>query len=146
MCQRSAASGRNGFTLVPSPRSVVQEQWGTWRGGGGSIHTGGLSVNTGRSKGAVPGDLSANYAPYSKFSLRESEQHNSRATIGLNKHINIQVLKIIMAPTIEFCLKIIVLHILYDFIHSHDFKYDEELGQTTEAGLGYKFGKNDESD
>ena len=37
----------------------------------------------------------------------------------------------------QFCLQFIVLHTQHDFIHSH-FKYDEELGKTTEEGLGYK--------
>lgn len=51
-----------------------------------------------------------------------------------------------MVFIIEFCFKIIVFYILYDFIYSYDFKYDEELGQIIEVGLGYKFGKNDELD
>lgn len=66
--------------------------------------------------------LSANYAPYSKFSLRASGQHTCRATISLNKHINSQVLKIIIVFNVPFCLQFIVLQTLHDFVHSHDFK------------------------
>ena len=51
-----------------------------------------------------------------------------------------------MTPIIEFYLQFIVLRTLYYFVHSHDFKYDEEVSQTSEAGLGYKFGKNEQSD
>lgn len=40
-----------------------------------------------------------NYIPYSKSSLRESNGCTSRATRGLNKHINIQVLKVTMTLT-----------------------------------------------
>lgn len=50
-----------------------------------------------------------------------------------------------MLPNVEFCLQFMVLYILSDFVQSHDFKYDEELGKTTEEeGLGYKCCKNDQ--
>lgn len=50
-----------------------------------------------------------------------------------------------MLPNVEFCLQFIVLHTLRDFVRSHDFKYDDELGRTTEEGLGYTCCKNDQS-
>lgn len=91
--------------------------------------------------------LPVNYIPYSKSSLRESNGCTSRAMRGLNKHIK-KSSKSNYNTNIEFGFQFIVstLYIILFIVMTLNIKYNDELIQTTESDLGYKFGKNEHSD
>lgn len=90
--QRGPASGRKGLVLSRPP-CCLSEGVKSLREQGVSVWIL-MQVQRYSDRG-----LPVNYIPYSKSSLRGSSGCTSRATRGLNKHINIQVLKVTMTLT-----------------------------------------------
>ena len=90
--QRSPASSRKGLVLSP-PLCCLSEGVKSLREQEASVWI--LMQVQRYSDWGLP----VNYIPYSKSSLRDSDGCTSRATRGLNKHINIQVLKVTMTLT-----------------------------------------------